>query len=69
MAIKLNPRDYSDMSVWSNDDNVESYLQSVDCTTIIDVENENISLVITDIQGISIDSSLADTTGMSEEDE
>ena len=41
----------------------------MDCTTIIDVENENISLVRTDMQGISIDSSLADTTGMSEEDE
>ena len=69
MALKINLKDYYDMSVRSNGDNVESYLQSVGYTTTIDVENENISLVRTDMQGISIDSSLANTTSVSEEDE
>ena len=49
--------------------NVEFYLQSVGCTATIDVENENISLVRNDMQGISIDSSLVDTSSVSEEEE
>ena len=69
VALKMNPRDQYDISVRSNGDNVESYQQVVSCTKTIDVENENISLVRTDMQGISIDSSLADATGVIEEDE
>ncbi|XP_062075345.1 uncharacterized protein LOC133779394 [Humulus lupulus] len=68
VALKINPRDYYNMSMQSHDENVESYVQTEVCSTTIDIADGNVSLVREDMQDITIDTSLSfDTNDMDEE--
>ncbi|XP_062081301.1 uncharacterized protein LOC133786101 [Humulus lupulus] len=68
VALKINPRDYYNMSVQSHDENVESYLQTEVCSATIDVGDGESSLVREDMQDITIDTSMSfDTNEMDEE--
>ncbi|XP_062094325.1 uncharacterized protein LOC133800383 [Humulus lupulus] len=68
VALKINPRDYYNMSVQSHDENVESYLQTEVCSATIDVGDGESSLIREDMQDITIDTSVSfDTNEMDEE--
>ncbi|KAM6597102.1 hypothetical protein CsatA_007626 [Cannabis sativa] len=69
VALKINPRDYYNMSVQSHDENVESYLQSEMCSTNFDVEDGDINLIRNDIEDIAIDTLVSiGTNDMGEEE-
>ena len=55
VSLKINPRDYYNMSVQSEDEDVESYLQTEVCSATIDIEDGDISLVRNDMQNITVD--------------
>ncbi|XP_062075803.1 uncharacterized protein LOC133779922 [Humulus lupulus] len=68
VVLKINSRDYYNMSVQSYDENVESYLQTEVCSATINDGDGDISLVRKDIQDITVDTSVSfDTDEMDEE--
>ncbi|XP_060969762.1 uncharacterized protein LOC133036989 [Cannabis sativa] len=68
VSLKINPRDYYNMSVQSHNENVESYLQTEVCGASLDVDSEDISLVRKDMPDITVDTSVSfDANDMDEE--
>ncbi|KAM6580941.1 hypothetical protein CsatA_004715 [Cannabis sativa] len=68
VALKINPRNYYNMSVQSHNENVESYLQTEVCGASLDVDSEDISLVRKDMPDITVDTSVSfDANDMDEE--
>lgn len=68
VVLKINPRDYYNMSVQSYDENVESYLQIESRSTTINDGDGDISLVRKNMRGIVVNASVSyDTNEIDEE--